>query len=149
MSAITRKVNVGLAAGAIVAAATLSPVSVAHAAEPGALGSTVGDAECILGSGESCLITTRAGGAWEPVFTTDEDSLIQNRLYWFGRANPDAPPRTTIVEFTPMSVLPGFLKGPWGWFFGKFDLEACVGGVTLTVGPYLKTTVSTGRGCTT
>ncbi|MDO0972818.1 hypothetical protein [Mycolicibacterium frederiksbergense] len=90
------------------------------------------------------LPTAAAVAAADPTFP---DSLIQNDFWWLGRANPNAPPRSTILEFTPMSLVPGFLKPLYGWFTAAWDLEVCVFGLTATLGPYGTTTVSVGRGC--
>ena len=152
MSAIARKISSATAACAVVAAATLSSASIASA-EPqiapiASLGSHVGEAQCVPDATTSCapvgLPTAAAVRAADPTFP---DSLIQNDFWWLGRANPNAPPRSTILEFTPMSLVPGFLKPVWGWFFAKWDLEVCVFGLTATIGPYGTTKVSVGRGC--
>ncbi|OJZ61651.1 PH domain-containing protein, partial [Mycolicibacterium diernhoferi] len=54
-------------------------------------------------------------------------------LWWLGRANDK--PRSTILEFTPMSLVPGFLKPLYGWFTAKWDLEAGVGESSLLLPP--------------
>lgn len=152
MSAIALKINSGIAAGLVCAAATLSPMATANADTPiataGSIGSQVGSAQCVPTATTACepigLPTAAALAAADPTFP---DSLIQNRFWWLGRENPNAPPRSTILEFTPMSLVPGFLKPLYGWFTGKWDLEICVFGLTATLGPYGTTTVSVGRGC--
>lgn len=152
MSAVARRMSTGIAAGAMCAAATFLPVSTAHAdttpVAAGALGAQVGSAQCTPTATTSCepigLPSAAALAAADPTFP---DSLIQNDLWWLGRANPNAPPRSTILEFTPMSLVPGFLKPVYGWFTAKWDVEICVFGLTATLGPYGTTTVSVGRGC--
>ncbi|GAA2533804.1 hypothetical protein [Mycolicibacterium diernhoferi] len=144
--------NIGIAAGAVAAAATLLPVSVAHAdteaAPTGSLGSQVGSAQCVPTATTSCApiglpsAAALAAAASNPGFP---DNLIQNKLWWLGRANDK--PRSTILEFTPMSLVPGFLKPLYGWFTAKWDLEVCVFGLTATLGPYGTTKLSVGRGC--
>lgn len=144
------KLNSGIAAGLICAAATLSPVTTAHAdttiASAGALGSRVGSATCEPTATTSCdpigLPTAAAVAAADPTFP---DSLIQNRFWWLGPANDH--PRSTILEFTPMSLVPGFLKPLYGWFTQKWDVELCVFGLTGTLGPYGTVKLSVGRGC--
>lgn len=154
MSAIARKVSSGAAACAVVAAATLSTSAVANA-DPDAtplasLGSQVGQAQCEPTATTSCdpvglpSAAAMAAAAADPGFP---DNLIQNELWWIGRANPNAPPRSTILEFTPMSLVPGFLKPLYGWFTGKWDVELCFLGLTGTLGPYGTVTLSVGRGC--
>lgn len=152
MSTIALKINSGVAAGLIYAAATLSPVTTANAdtgiATAGTLGSQVGSAQCVPTASTPCdpvgLPTAAAVAAADPTFP---DSLIQNDFWWLGRANPNAPPRSDILVFTPMSLVPGFLKPLYGWFTANLDLEVCVFGLTATLGPYGTTTVSVGRGC--
>lgn len=152
MSAVALKLNSGIAAGLICAAATLSPATTANAdttfAAAGTLGSQVGSAQCEPTATTSCepvgLPTAAAVAAADPTFP---DSLIQNDFWWLGRANPNAPPRSTILEFTPMSLVPGFLKPLYGWFTAKWDVEICLFGLTGTLGPYGTTTISIGRSC--
>lgn len=150
MLAIARKVNVGLAAGAIVAAATLSPVSVAHATvDPfTSVGTHIGAPPCVPAPGVDCPVQLLQSAAQQSAnFSFDWDSLIQNNLWWLGRENPNAPPRSPILVFTPMTLIPGFLKPLYGWFTANWDLEVCVLGLTATLGAYGKTTISVGRGC--
>jgi hypothetical protein len=152
MSAIALKINSGIAAGLICAATTLSPVTTANAdttiATAGTLGSQVGNALCEPTATTSCepigLPTAAAVAAADPTFP---DSLIQNDFWWLGRANPNAPPRSEILVFTPLSLVPGFLKPAFSWFTQKWDVEICIFGLTATLGPYATTTLSVGRGC--
>jgi hypothetical protein len=90
------------------------------------------------------LPTAAAVAAADPTFP---DSLIQNDFWWLGRANPNAPPRSEILVFTPLSLVPGFLKPAFSWFTQKWDVEICIFGLTATLGPYATTTLSVGRGC--
>ncbi len=152
MSAIARRINIGIGAGVISAAATLMPVSVANA-DPGtpsisSLGSQIGSAQCVPSATTSCdpigLPSAAAVRAADPGFP---DNLIQNKLWWLGRANPNAPARATILEFTPLSMVPDFFKPAFSWFTAKWDLEFCVFGLTATLGPYGTTKLSVGRGC--
>lgn len=150
MSAIALKINSGVAAGLICAAATLAPVTTANAdttiATAGTLGSQVGNAVCEPTATTSCdpigLPTAAALAAADPTFP---DSLIQNEFWWLGRANDH--PRSTILEFTPLSLVPGFLKPAFSWFTAKWDVEICIFGLTATLGPYATTKLSVGRGC--
>lgn len=152
MSAVARRINVGLAAGAMAAAATFMPVSVANAetetAPISSLGSQVGSAQCVPSATVDCAPVglpsagALAAAASNPGFP---DNLIQNKLWWLGRANDKA--RATILEFTPLSLVPGFLKPAYSWFTKKWDLEICVFGATVTLGPYGTTKLSVGRGC--
>lgn len=74
-------------------------------------------------------------------------SIFQNSLWWFGTPNPNPPPSVPIFTFEPMSLIPGFLKPLFGWLTQNLNVEACVFGLTITVGPYGTTTGSMSRGC--
>ncbi|MDO3400746.1 hypothetical protein QWI29_11960 [Mycolicibacterium neoaurum] len=145
MSAVSRKVSMGLAAGALAAAATLTPVTVAQAETPQAsvLSSMVGAAQCDPSVTAGCPSQANA-------LPTPEQAvrgIFQNNLWWFGTANPTPPPSSPVFTFQPLSLVPGFLKPLYGWFTQNLNLEACVFGASLRVGPYGTTTFSVGRGC--
>ncbi|TQK30598.1 hypothetical protein [Arthrobacter sp. SLBN-53] len=160
MSAVSRKVSMGLAAGALAAAATLTPVTVAHAgpsqapfSAAGALGGQLGGGdECVTVTGDSCegaaaLIVSQAQANALPTPEQAIRGIFQNNLWWFGTANPTPPPSSPVLTFQPLSLVPGFLKPLYGWFTQNLNLEACVFGASLRVGPYGTTTFSVGRGC--
>lgn len=153
MSAFTQKVSTGAAACAIAAAATLTSAPAANAdssATPiASLGSQVGEAQCVPSATTTCEESSLPSSASLQAAASgfNWDSLIQNRLWWIGAANPNPPPRSPILEFTPMSLVPNLFKPVYGWFFGQWDLEFCVLGLTATIGPYLTSSVSVGRGC--
>lgn len=154
MSAITRKISVGIATGAMAAAATLTPIPIASADTPVAvssLGSKIGSTEC-----ESTATTPCAPAAKLPeaaALQSDNgpgaviQGIFQNDLWWIGKANPNPPARSNVLVFTPLSLVPGFLKPLYGWFTQNLNFEVCLLGGTVTVGPYGTTTVSVGRGC--
>lgn len=154
MSALARKIGVGVAAGAMAAAATLSPVTVANA-DPSvaisSLGSKIGSAECEPTAGNPCLPAAKLPTA-APLQSTSGpggviQSIFQNDLWWIGKANPNPPARSEILVFTPMSLVPGFLKPVYGWFTQNLNFEVCLFGGSVKVGPYGTTTVAVGRGC--
>ncbi|WP_395308248.1 hypothetical protein V4U86_23310 [Mycobacterium sp. AMU20-3851] len=152
MSAVARRINVGLATGAMAAAATFLPTSVANADTEApsisSLGSQIGSAQCEPTATTSCAPVGLPSAAAVQAAASDPgfpDNLIQNKLWWLGRANDK--PRSTILEFTPLSLVPDFFKPAFSWFTAKWDLEVCVFGLTATLGPYGTTKLSVGRGC--
>lgn len=155
MSAIARKINVGIAAGVISAAATLSPVAVASAdiaaAPISSLSSRIGAAQCEPTATTACapvgLPSAAAVSGALPTPGGVVRSIFQNDLWWIGQANPNPPDRAEVLVFTPMSLVPGFLKPVYGWFTQNLNFEICVLGGSVKVGPYGTTTVSVGRGC--
>ena len=158
MSAITRKINIGLAAGAMAAAATLTPINVAQAqpvpAPVSSLGGMAGELDddtCVTITGAPCASAfVSAAAAGPSASATPGDivrSIFQNDLWWIGQANPNPPARSDILVFTPLSLIPGFLKPAYSWFTQNLNFEACFLGATVTVGPYGTTTLSVGRGC--
>lgn len=153
MSAIARKINIGLAAGAMAAAATLTPVTVAHAVPATETISAVGghagvlsEPDCETVSGAPCAEGMMQAAAL-PTPGSVVRSIFQNELWWIGQANPNPPARSDILVFTPMSLIPGFLKPAYGWFTQNLNFEVCLLGGSVKVGPYGTTTVSVGRGC--
>jgi hypothetical protein len=154
MSAIARRISVGLASGAMVAAATLSPVTVANADTSiaiSSLGSKIGSAECEPTTTTACPPAAKlpTAAALQSANGPSEfiQSIFQNELWWIGRPNMDPPDRSPVLEFTPLSLVPGFLKPLYSWFTQNLDFEVCLLGAAVTVGPYGTTTVSVGRGC--
>jgi hypothetical protein len=73
-------------------------------------------------------------------------SIFQNPLWWFGPANPNPPTQTTVFEFFPLAMVPGFLQPLFGWF-KNINFEFCIGGLTLQVGPYGSVSGKYSRGC--
>jgi hypothetical protein len=150
MSAIAHKIKVGVAASAMAAAATLTPVtvaSVAHADEVGvsAVGSLAGKTDpCAEGSEQFCVQGVVAAANTPGSIIR---GVFQNELWWIGKANPNPPARSNVFVFTPLSLVPGFLKPAYGWFTKNLNFQACFLGATLTVGPYGTTSFSVGRGC--
>ena len=150
MSTIVKKIQVGTAACAIAAASIFTPGAVAQA-EPtvapvpsAGLGSSVAspacdpaNSDCAAPSSPNARSSLSVGGA---------STIFQNPLWWFGAPNPSAPPRTVIFQFYPLALLPAFVRPFFGWF-EAINFEACVGGVTLHIGPYGAVSGSYGRGC--
>jgi hypothetical protein len=58
---------------------------------------------------------------------------------------PLAAPGTTVFEFSPLSLFPGFLQPIAGWFLGFVPhFSICVAGLGVSVGPYGTLSVKTG-----
>lgn len=152
MSGIAGKIKVGIAAGAMAAAATLTPVTVAQADTAaiavGSVGSQIGAAQCIPTAGAPCApLPTANVQAADAAPGSIIRSVFQNDLWWIGPANPNPPARSDVLVFTPISLVPGFLKPVYGWFTQNLNFEVCLLGGSVKVGPYGTTTVSVGRGC--
>lgn len=145
MSGFTEKLSIGVASCAMVAAATLTPVtvaSVAHAAPAtGVVGNSFAQAPCDPSTGAICPQAVVQAAAASP------NNIFQNQLWWIGPASPNAAGRSTVFEFTPLSLVPGFLKPAYSWFTQNLNFEACFLGASIKVGPYGTTSLSVGRGC--
>ena len=78
-------------------------------------------------------------------------TIFKNKVWWFGAPNPTPPPGVRgngpILTFTPLDRIPGFLQPLWGFFTRNINFQACVLGVSVTIGPYGTRTVSLNRGC--
>lgn len=153
MHRVATKAQVGAAACGIAVAATLVPMPAAQAdpAAPvplSALGGSAGAGSALVSDCEpvdspDCTATLAAESS---LSAASIQSIFQNRFWWFGTPNPTPPPRTTVIEFFPLTLVPAFLRPLFGWF-ENINFEACILGVTLRVGPYGTVTGSYGRGC--
>ncbi|WP_267291311.1 hypothetical protein [Mycobacterium hackensackense] len=76
-----------------------------------------------------------------------QDNWLQNQLWWIGTANPNPPAQTTVLVFTPLSLIPGFLKPIYKSITGGLNFQVCLLGASAKIGPYGTLTVSFGRGC--
>ena len=148
MTAFAR-IQTGTAACVIAAAAVLTPTAVAHAGPAAPLPVAVGQGVVLCDPSEvgceadvSQFAITPGGNS----IVTGNHPILQNPLWWFGTPNPNPPTQTTVFTFYPLALLPGFIRPFFGWF-NDINFEACVGGLTLHVGPYGTVTGSYGRGC--
>ena len=69
---------------------------------------------------------------------------------WIGQNRNEGnggPASDEVFAFTPLALIPGFLKPLYKTLTGWVDFQVCAFGVSLRVGPYLRTSVSVGRGC--
>jgi hypothetical protein len=166
MTTLAKKLNLSVAAVAMVGAAVLAP-SIAQATPSLPLAPTA-DADDNTGVGDAAGNTPRrkARGAAERntaaadagtpsaragANATGANPLLQNSLWWFGTPNPTPPAPLYTRTFDPLASLPGWSLPSYGWY-RNLNFEACVLGlgttITPSVGPYGTSTnsVSTG-GC--
>ena len=122
----TTKFQVGVATCAVAAAATLTPAIAAQAdiATPAPLAPVT-----------------------QVIDNIAQDNWLQNQLWWIGTANPNPPAQTTVLVFTPLSLIPGFLKPIYKSITGGLNFQVCLLGASSKIGPYGTLTVSFGRGC--
>lgn len=80
----TTKFQVGVATCAVAAAATLTPAIAAQAdiATPAPLAPVT-----------------------QVIDNIAQDNWLQNQLWWIGTANPNPPAQTTVLVFTPLSLI--------------------------------------------
>ena len=167
MTTLAKKINLSVAAVAMVGAAVLAP-SIAQAtpslplapsadADDAGVGGGAGKAprRAARGAAERNAAAADAGTpsarAGARANATGSNPLLQNSLWWFGTPNPTPPPTAYTRTFEPLANLPGWSLPSYGWF-RNLNFEACVLGlgttITPSVGPYGTSTnsVSTG-GC--
>jgi hypothetical protein len=161
MATIATKFRTSAAACVIATAAILTPaVAQAEPAAAAGLGSTaslptctpVGSPGCPTSSSPSAsgssstTLAPFAAAAPSMTLLSPSGTILQNRLWWFGTPNPTPPTQTTVFTFYPLALIPGFLQPLFGWF-GAINFEACIGGLTLRIGPYGTVSGSYSRGC--
>jgi hypothetical protein len=153
-SNVTTKVQVGAAAVALVAAATLTP-AIAEA-QPGGFAPVVESLGASASDNTLWFLDNAADGGSASGFAAPSAALLapatitsifQNRFFWFGTPNPNPPPGATVFEFSPLPLIPGFLRPLYGWFTQNLNFEACILGATIKIGPYGTVSGSLTRGC--
>lgn len=132
------KFQVGAAACAVMTAAALTPV-VAEATP--SIPSPLAPISNMIGSD---IALTPAFGNIPETFGPDWGGWL-----WIGhnRHHPPGPEYADVLVFTPLSLIPGFLKPLYKALTGWVDFQVCAFGVSLRVGPYLRTSVTVGKGC--
>ncbi|MUL47841.1 hypothetical protein FZI85_12280 [Mycobacterium sp. CBMA293] len=131
------KLQVGIAACAVAAAATLTPV-MAHAdlSAPAPLAPITRVLDNI---------------AQAPLISVPQDlnTWWQNDPWWWlgqgSNPNPGAP--ILVGTFTPLSIIPGFLQDTWMRLTQNLNFSVCFLGAGAKIGPYGTITVSLTRGC--
>ena len=150
MSTVSAKISTGIAACGIAAAAVLTP-GVANAAPfpqsaVGGIGGAVTLTSTCPDGTNDCLNSATPGDNVAAV-APSQTNIFQNGLWWFGPSNPTPPPQTTVFEFYPVTLIPGFLQPIYGWFTQNINFEACILGATLQIGPYGTVRGSYSQGC--
>ena len=168
MTTLAKKINLSVAAVALVGAAVLAPsiaqampslplAPTADADDDSGVGSAAGKSprRAARGAAERSAAAADAGApsarAGARANATATNPLLQNSLWWFGTPNPTPPAPAYTRTFDPLASLPGWSLPSYGWYRG-IKFEACVLGLATTinntVGPYGTSTnsVSTG-GC--
>jgi hypothetical protein len=133
--------KMGAAATVIAAAAVLTPAAIAQA-RPDFMPATP----------VTNMLSTDMFGT-DPILGPVSFSL-ETPWWWGDGPNPNASARTlaplavtgtTIFEFQPLSLVPGFLKPIAGWFLGFIPhFSICFAGLGVSVGPYGTVSVKTG-----
>jgi hypothetical protein len=148
MTAIGTRIQTGTAACVIAAAAILTPAAVANA-EPAAPIPMAGLGTSVCDPSEAADCTTAvapfASNA-SSLFIGPPPNILQNSFWWFGTPNPNPPTQTPVFTFHPLNLIPAFLRPLFGWF-ATINFEACIGGLTLRIGPYGTVSGSYSRGC--
>lgn len=149
---IARRIQIAAAATGIAAAAVLTPAAVAHATPaaapiPLAVGATAGvTTDCLPVGSVECttpMPTAVVGATATPGQVIQ--GIFQNQFWWFGPANPDKP-KTVVLAFYPLTLVPGFLQPLFSWF-EDVNLQVCILGATAQIGPYGTVSLSYSRGC--
>jgi hypothetical protein len=153
-STVSSKVRTAAVACTIAVAAALTPLPVAHAepfstvaARTSGLGGTAGvglaaiSPDCYPVGAVDCPATGAAINS-----NAKTPNLFQNALWWFGAPNPNPPQQTTVFQFYPLALIPGFIRPLFGWF-ANINFEACIAGLTLRIGPYGTISGLYSRGC--
>jgi hypothetical protein len=142
MNAIATRLQIGTAACAVAAAATLMPLQAAQAAPaipaPDWLGTALGSTGCIL-----------------PIFNATECAATHaatiGGLLYLGPVDSTPPPRVDFLHLdpTPVLALIPVIGVPLASWFNSLNIEVCVGGLSARIGsPYSSgLTASIGSHC--
>ena len=142
-----KRIRTGTAACVIAAAAVFTPASVANAEPAGPGIDTAAVPDCVVDTADSCVPDPSPFAfSASSISSFNPSSIFQNPLWWFGTPNPTPPTQTTVFEFYPLALIPGFLQPFFGWF-QSINFEFCVAGLTLQIGPYGTVSGSYSRGC--
>ena len=165
MTTLAKKINLSVAAVAMVGAAVRAP-SIAQATPSLPLAPSASDDDGGVGGAAGKSPRRAARGAVERnapaadagapsaragarANATGPNPLLQNSLWWFGTPNPNPPPPAVTRTFEPLASLPGWSLPSYGWY-RNLNFEACVLGVgttiTNSVGPYGTSTNSLSTG---
>ena len=126
---IATKIRIVIAAGAIAAASVVSaPLVQAAPAVPA----------------PAAPITHMVEPALTPALQLGNLPLD---VWWLGSTpSPNQATSQTVLSFKPLALLPGFVQPLFGWF-SSLNLNACIAGVGLHVGPYGTISATIARTC--
>jgi hypothetical protein len=127
MNAIATKLQVGIAACAVAAAATLMPVA-AHAAPSISMPTA---------PVTQVLHELNLG----PMTLPNLSTIPEFNWFYFGVPVHPGPKHLTLLSFTIPILTP--ILG----FFGLLNKELCIGGATIKIGAYGRISISLGAGC--
>jgi hypothetical protein len=160
MSTASIKFQLGTAALALAAAASLAPmVAQADSLAPlrptltsfaQSLGDTAGQPVGVVcespdGTSACSVISVAPANALAGnAANATGPTIFQNQLWWIGQPNPNPPPQSIIYTFQPVNL--PIIGGIFGWF-PDTSFQTCVLGWTTTIGPYGSVTGSVSRGC--
>lgn len=147
MERIAVAARAGVAAGVVALASGLISAAPAQA-EPAAPASTgsLGTAATVDGTSPWWLGRSNSEGAPTLSAASTAATPAQANLFWLGAPNPTPPDRTTLFSVNPVGLLPGAVQPLFGWFTA-LNLEACVAGLGVKVGPYGTVSASVARSC--
>ena len=137
-SEASTKFQVGVATCAVASAAAFAPV-VAQAA-PMEIPSPLAPVSALLS----------ADIALAPFIHQDlaDDASLEWGWLWLGsNRDPALTDSQDVLAFTPLSLIPGFLKPIYKALTGWINFQFCAFGVSLRIGPYGRTSVTVGKGC--
>ena len=124
MNTIATRLQVGTAALAVAAAATLVPVAAQAAPEISAPAAPV-----------TQVIDRMATGI-------GVGSIPEFQFFWFGSPNPNPTPKITLIPNLTVPLLSAVLVG-----LGLGNKEVCVDGADVKIGSYGGISVGLGLGC--
>lgn len=137
MTTTTTKFQLGAAALAVGAAATLTPV-VAQADTMSPLAPSLTSVSQGVGSG---ILSNIFKKPTAKVGATKATSIFQNKFLWLGTPNPTPPsPQVPVWTFKPLNAVAWVpFLGPgsaiWNWW-NKQSSQTCIAGISTFVGPY-------------
>lgn len=128
-STVGTKVQVGAVACAIAGAAVLTP---AVAAQADIVTLPAPSAPMI-----SEIMAAPALGA----------AGVPEQWWWFHGPGPGEDGPTTFFTFTPLALIPNWIRPLYSWFTQSLNFSTCIFGITLSIGPYGTTKLGYSRGC--
>ncbi|CAN3127736.1 hypothetical protein ACNUDN_07485 [Mycobacterium sp. smrl_JER01] len=139
LSTVGTKFQVSAAACAIAGAAVLTPAVAAQADIVGLPAPAAPAMSDVMASG-----MTASGFMAAPLLGA---GAIPEQWWWFHGPGPGEDGPTTFFEFTPLALIPSWIKPLYSWFTQNINFSTCIFGITLSIGPYGTTKLGYSRGC--